>query len=127
MKNEKELTEAQKRTNDDKTSKFIQKFYDREVTKKLFLLKGTEIVGIIYELITPSYVSVFIKGDNEVLGYGNCRRPTKASGYGYDKESSAIEHFYREFGINVSDEDIRLIGSGQIYKYYKGRGITLLR
>lgn len=107
-------------------SKFRDKFYENQRTKKYFLMQGETIKGQIFVYTLPSSVEVFVAQDDENLVDYDLRTPVRASGYGYDKQSSAIATFYRKFAKSISADELRLIDSGCIEEFYAGRNLKLI-
>jgi len=113
-------------SNSSKKLAFREKFYNNEKTKKYFLLKENKVVGTVLEYNMPGSTEIMIYDDDENLIRVEDRNPVKSSGYGYNRVADCFENFYRLYGKNVTDEDLRLLGSGQIKLFYANKGLTLI-
>jgi hypothetical protein len=105
---------------------FRNKFYNNEKTKKYFLLKENKVVGTVLEYNTPGSTEIMIYDDDENLISCTDRNPVKSGGYGLNRVADCFQRFYELYGKNITTDDLRLLGSGQISLFYSMRGITVI-
>lgn len=105
---------------------FKNKFFNNQTTKKYFIMRGAEVVGTVLKYTTNTYTEIMIYDDDENLIRIEDRNPVKSRAIGSNNEADCFENFYRLYGKNVTDEDLRLLGSGRIALFYANRGLTLI-
>lgn len=112
----------------DKSKKlaFRNKFFGNQTTKKYFILKENKVVGTVLKYETNTYTEMMIYDDDENLIRMEDRDPVKTRAIGSNNVADCFENFYRLYGKNVTDEDLRLLGSGRISMFYANRGLTLI-
>lgn len=110
----------------EKRLKFKKKFINNQTTKKYFILKENKVVGTVLQYDTDTYTEMMIYDDDENLIKVDDRSPVKSRAIGSNNVADCFENFYRLYGKNVTDEDLRLLGSGRISMFYANRGLTLI-